>query len=332
MYFSNSQARRLLPMPPWPTTAASRARTLALRGVEQLLEQPQLLVAPGERRLERAGSAGSAAQRDDGRRSPRRNGRCLSLEQLLTGLLERDGAARRAIRALADQHRSRWRDGLESAGGVDEVAGDHPLAAGADRHGRLARQHAGANLDLEAVAQRWHAGDDVERRAHRPLSVVLVRRRRAPDGHDRVADELLDRAAVALDDGPSQLEVARQELARVLGILVLRERGEPHEIREQDRHQAPFGGARRRRDGPGTGAAGWRGRSAQRGSAFAAELGLVGVLGAAVRAARRQARAALHAELAAASFAVLQLAHRSRPNQRISGLGASQRDMLNVYS
>ena len=38
-----------------------------------------------------------------------------------------------------------------------------------------------------------------ERRADRTLGVVLVRDRRAEDGHHRVADELLDRAAVPLE-------------------------------------------------------------------------------------------------------------------------------------
>ena len=38
--------------------------------------------------------------------------------------------------------------------------------------------------------------DQVERGADRPPGVVLLRDRRAPDGHHRVADELLDDAAV----------------------------------------------------------------------------------------------------------------------------------------
>ena len=48
-----------------------------------------------------------------------------------------------------------------------------------------------------AGPSRAHGVDELERRADRPLGVVLVRGRRAPDGHDRVADELLDGAAVA---------------------------------------------------------------------------------------------------------------------------------------
>ena len=50
-----------------------------------------------------------------------------------------------------------------------------------------------------AGAKCRHCVDQVERGAHRPLGVVLVGGRRAPNGHDRIADELLDCAAVALD-------------------------------------------------------------------------------------------------------------------------------------
>ena len=40
---------------------------------------------------------------------------------------------------------------------------------------------------------------DRERRADGALRVVLVHDRRAEDGHDRIADELLDGAAVVLE-------------------------------------------------------------------------------------------------------------------------------------
>ena len=63
---------------------------------------------------------------------------------------------------------------------------------------RLAGQDAGPGLD--ARAQAADRVDQVEAGPDRPLGVVLVGDRRAPDRHDRVADELLDRAAVAADD------------------------------------------------------------------------------------------------------------------------------------
>ena len=51
---------------------------------------------------------------------------------------------------------------------------------------------------------------DRERRAHRPLGIVLVRDRRAEDGHDGVADELLDRAAVPLELAADRRVVRRR--------------------------------------------------------------------------------------------------------------------------
>ncbi len=59
---------------------------------------------------------------------------------------------------------------------------------------------------------------DRERRADGALGVVLVRGRRAEEGHHRVADELLDRAAVALELGTDALVVGPQERLDVLGI------------------------------------------------------------------------------------------------------------------
>ena len=50
-----------------------------------------------------------------------------------------------------------------------------------------------------AVVQLGDRVADRERRADRALGVVLVRDRRAEQRHHRVADELLHRAAVALE-------------------------------------------------------------------------------------------------------------------------------------
>ena len=88
--------------------------------------------------------------------------------------------------------------------------------------------------------ERADGVDEVERGADGALGVVLVRGRRAPDRHDRVADELLDRAAVAVDHLARQVEVARQGLADVLGVALLGERREADEVGEQDGDQAPF--------------------------------------------------------------------------------------------
>ena len=117
---------------------------------------------------------------------------------------------------------------LDPRRGVDEVAGDHALALGAERDRGLAGEHAGRARSSGAPTSAPSADDgrdQVERGPHRALGVVLVRDRRAPDGHDRVADELLDRAAVALDHRPRGVEVAGEELAHLLRVAPLREAG-----------------------------------------------------------------------------------------------------------
>ena len=61
---------------------------------------------------------------------------------------------------------------------------------------------------------------DGERGAYRAHAVVLVRHRRAEDGHDGVADVLVDGAAVALDLAREHAEVRAQndaQLCRVEG-------------------------------------------------------------------------------------------------------------------
>src|SRR2546421_9483 len=86
-----------------------------------------------------------------------------------------------------------------------------PSALSGPRHGGLAGQHAGSSPQLrhtDLVAERVDGGHEIERRPHRPLGVVLGRYRSAPDRHDGVPDELLHRAAVALDQCPARVEVA----------------------------------------------------------------------------------------------------------------------------
>ena len=89
------------------------------------------------------------------------------------------------------------------------------------------------------------AATQLERRADGPLGVVLLRDRCAPHRHDGVADELLDRAAVALDHGARRVEVAREELAHVLGVPALRECGrEADEVGEEDGDEPALGSGR----------------------------------------------------------------------------------------
>ena len=176
------------------------------------------------------------------------------------------------------------------------------------RDGRLAGQDPGARLDSRAEAR--DGIDQFERGANRPFGVVLLRDRRSPDGHHRVADELLDRAAVALDHVARQVEVAGQRLADVLRVTLLGKRREADQVGEQDADEAPLGF-----DAPRPRCCGRHGRgvasrlravgrraaapTGERRRALLAELRGRRVDEAAVRAARRQWRGALHAELRA---------------------------------
>jgi hypothetical protein len=102
---------------------------------------------------------------------------------------------------------------------------------GADRE-----LHAPAGLEIavEQVEGVLH----VEGGAHRPQGVVLVQLGDAEDGHHLVADELLDRALVALDGHPQGIEEASLHLAQHLRIEALAERRGADQVGEQHGHPA----------------------------------------------------------------------------------------------
>jgi len=210
---------------------------------------------------------------------------------VLAGVVVRDRRLRRALRRLADEHRAGLRRRLDPRGGVDEVARDHPLTLGAKGDGRLAAEHPRA--DTEARIERRDRADEVERGANGPLRVVLVRDRRAPERHHRVAYELLHGAAVPLDRGAGEVEVAGQQFARVLGVPSLGGGREPDEVREEHRHEPALGLWLSRCR------AGDAGIGRERSPALAAELHPGRVGRPAVRACHGERRAAFAAELPA---------------------------------
>ena len=79
-----------------------------------------------------------------------------------------------------------------------------------------------------------HALERRERRANGALGVVLVRERDAEGGHDGVAGELLDRAAVRDDAMRDLVEEAVDPPADDLGIGVGEELRRVDEIDEED--------------------------------------------------------------------------------------------------
>ena len=69
--------------------------------------------------------------------------------------------------------------------------------------------------------------------------VVLVDPRDTEDGHHGIADELLDRPAVALQHIPHRVEVPAHEAADGLGIETLADRGGAGDVGEEDRDGLP---------------------------------------------------------------------------------------------
>ena len=165
-----------------------------------------------------------------------------------------------------------WRGGLlQACGGVNRVAGDQCLTVGRVAGYHLPGVDSGSEADgyatfcVELDIQKPQALADLGGRPHRAKRVILVQLRNAEDRHYRIADELLDRPAVALDDRAHLGEVAAHQRAHRLWVeLLTQTRGARH-IGEQDGHR-PTQSARLQRD---------------RCSALGAELRAVGILGAA---------------------------------------------------
>ena len=150
-----------------------------------------------------------------------------------------DRAAGSDVRLLSDEHGPDRGRGLQPRGSVDDVSRDERLTALGARiecDDRLARVD--GDTELEPFALRPVA--DGERSADGALGIVAVRHRRTEDSHDRVPDELLDAAAVTFELAADAFVVRNEECSHVFGVELLGTRGEPHEIHEEDRHEAPF--------------------------------------------------------------------------------------------
>ena len=118
-----------------------------------------------------------------------------------------------------------------------------PLAADPARH-NLA--HGEPDMDGERARGRSELrGDgrlDLERRAHGAQAIVAVRARSAEQRHRGVADMLVDRAAVAVDDGVDDCEKPFENRVDFLGVEPGRQPHIADEIAEHNRDRAAFGG------------------------------------------------------------------------------------------
>ena len=109
--------------------------------------------------------------------------------------------------------------------------GDGFAAVDAHTRGELDRQLA---IQLGELVAHREAGP------HRALGVVVVHARHAEHDHDRVADVLLDRAAVALGDRAHPLEIPGHRRPDELRIVLGAERGRSDGVGEQDGNELAF--------------------------------------------------------------------------------------------
>ncbi len=100
-----------------------------------------------------------------------------------------------------------------------------------------------ADADRNALSERRvaaHAVTNLERRRESALGIVAVGLPEAEHGHDRIADEFLDRTAVLSHDVLRRRVEPTHECANVLGIHVFAECGRSHDVGEEDGHDAAF--------------------------------------------------------------------------------------------
>ena len=149
-------------------------------------------------------------------------------------------------RRLADDHPARRGHRLQPGRGVDDVAHRRVLGAGQRPDEHLAGVDPDAHADVDATVG-GRAGHRAGQRllhlqpgAHRPLGIVLVGHRCAEQGEDPVTEQLVDPTAVLGDVVDQPGEAALDEPLGLLRVHELGERGEPDEIGEQHRDDAPL--------------------------------------------------------------------------------------------
>ena len=138
------------------------------------------------------------------------------------------GVAREGLDAGGDVYAVADDRVVEAAGGAD-VAGDDAGGVDADADGE-GRSALGGEFGVEGFQGGFHR----EGGGEGAVGVVAVGHRGAEEGHDRVADKLVDDAAVGFEGGAHAVEVAVEEGEEFGGGELLAEGGEAAEIGEED--------------------------------------------------------------------------------------------------
>jgi hypothetical protein len=96
----------------------------------------------------------------------------------------------------------------------------------------------GSERSRWSLVQLFHRDLHLHRADDRMVHIVGVRNGRTEQDHDRVAHELVDRPAVAVDDFAHAHEIAIQHVEHDIRGMLRRDGRKPAQIREQDRHLA----------------------------------------------------------------------------------------------
>ena len=246
----SSRTSRLLPMPARPKTVTTCGHPVPQRPVQGVDQQAQLVFAVDQR-----GGVGLPVGRlppDRGQGQPHlgRGGTPAQGDRRL--LLVADRVLGQRVGGAADQHPARRRDRLHPGGGVDHVAGDDGLPAVAGG-GHVDQRLAGGHPDPEAQlvgAGRGEPGQhplQLQPGPHAAQRVGLGGHRGAEQRHHRVADVLLDHAAVLADDPAGGGEEAGLHAADLLRVGPLDVRREVDQVDEE--HADPAAVLLRRRPG-----------------------------------------------------------------------------------
>ena len=190
-------------------------RPVGASSVEHVSQVREVVVAAEDGRLGAASqlALGSGHERE---RLPRVDGDALALRHHGLERLVLHGVLGGPAGCRPDDDRSGPCLLLEPGGGVDDVSGDRRLTAarvGGEVEQYLTRRDADAHsevlsaLGVVDVLDRAARG---EGRSQRALGVVLMGDRRAEDAEDRIADELLHRAAETLELRADAAVVRRQ--------------------------------------------------------------------------------------------------------------------------
>ena len=215
--------------------------------MEELLYEVKLPVSSDEGCLDDPGALRSGDRRDDAGRLEEPDGLCLALQGVLARSAVGDGGRGGAPRGLVDIAAPGRGSRLDAGRGVHPVADDEALLGRLGR-GRATGHDSDAGLELGPLLETvgGDGRDELEAGADRTLGVVLLGDGDPPDRHDGITDELLHDTAVAGDYRPGDVEIAREDLADLFWVPLLRKGREADEVAEQHRDVTELGGRRGR--------------------------------------------------------------------------------------